>query len=203
MKRTLITVAAAGALLIGGRCGLRRDPLRQLGVIKACYDSGGNLRVIDESKTCGKGFTPLSWNAAGVPGAPGVWGYEVVRDEGTITGSAGTNFIAFSQGVDCPEGKRMLGWFAHGYMLPGSTAPARIDAASSDLFTDNDGQDYVSVEFTKGNGGQFVEGDTATGSSRRPAQRSADARSSASPGRLGGGRALLCAGEGWATGGHQ
>jgi hypothetical protein len=43
------------------------------GVIHGCYDSGGNVKVIDTDKTasCPKGYTALSWNQTGTQGPKG------------------------------------------------------------------------------------------------------------------------------------
>jgi hypothetical protein len=43
------------------------------GVIHGCYDSGGNVKVIDTSvtSTCPKGYTSLNWNQTGPQGPQG------------------------------------------------------------------------------------------------------------------------------------
>jgi hypothetical protein len=91
-----------------------------------------------------------------------VSGYEIVRDSGSTTGSAGTPFIAFSEGLACPAGKKMLGVFASGFVIPGpNSTGSTLDAAYTDLFTTNDDLEQVTVEFTRGNGETFRDGDEA------------------------------------------
>lgn len=46
------------------------------GAIHACYDSKGNLRVIDAGQSCSKHETPLSWNQQGPPGVQGLPGQD-------------------------------------------------------------------------------------------------------------------------------
>jgi hypothetical protein len=43
------------------------------GVVQGCYDSGGNLKVVD-ALPCPKGYTPLQWNQRGVKGDTGPQG---------------------------------------------------------------------------------------------------------------------------------
>jgi hypothetical protein len=40
------------------------------GVIQGCYDSGGNVKVV-EALPCPKSYTPFEWNQQGLPGAKG------------------------------------------------------------------------------------------------------------------------------------
>lgn len=59
------------------------------GVITACKDAKGTLRVIDAEagQTCSSNQQPLSWNQQGQPGpagAPGVGGYERVTLDGEM-----------------------------------------------------------------------------------------------------------------------
>jgi hypothetical protein len=48
------------------------------GTIHGCYDSGGNLRVIDTNvgPKCPRGYTSLDWNQTGPPGPQGPTGAE-------------------------------------------------------------------------------------------------------------------------------
>jgi hypothetical protein len=43
------------------------------GVIQGCYDSGGNVKVVD-ALPCPKGYTPLQWNQTGPKGPIGLAG---------------------------------------------------------------------------------------------------------------------------------
>jgi len=137
MRKTLITAAAVGALVVGGGVAYAAIP-GSSGVIKGCYDNGGNLRVIDESKSCPKGFTALSWNQQGVPGedgadgAPGTngaAGYEIVtRTFQHVIDTANQDFYMTDQ-VVCPAGKVAAGGGGRGIIGPrpdGSISPAHF-----------------------------------------------------------------------------
>jgi hypothetical protein len=41
------------------------------GVISGCYDSGGNLKIVDSSAPCPKGYTALPWSQQGAQGPKG------------------------------------------------------------------------------------------------------------------------------------
>jgi hypothetical protein len=107
-RRTLILGVLAGSVataLVGGIAWAAIPSAN--GTIRACYDAGGNLKVIDEGKSCAKGWTgPLIWNQQGTPGTPGtdgVSGYEIVtRDKIPGLGFTG-------EGASCPDGKKVLG----------------------------------------------------------------------------------------------
>ena len=63
--------AAAGALataLVGGIASAAIPG--PSGVIQGCYDSGGNVKVV-EALPCPRNYTPLQWNAGGPTGPPG------------------------------------------------------------------------------------------------------------------------------------
>jgi Collagen triple helix repeat (20 copies) len=64
------------------------------GVIQGCYDSGGNLRVVD-ALPCPRNFTALQWNQQGQPGQQGPQG---------IPGSKGDKGDQGVQGVQGPKG---------------------------------------------------------------------------------------------------
>lgn len=44
------------------------------GVIHGCYDTGGNVKVIDSDAACAKGYTPLNWSQTGPVGVAGPTG---------------------------------------------------------------------------------------------------------------------------------
>ncbi len=78
------------------------------GVIQGCYDSGGNVKVV-QALPCPKGFTPLQWNQQGVPGtngAPGPTGPTGAAS--TVAGPSGptgpTSTVAGSTGATGPAG---------------------------------------------------------------------------------------------------
>jgi hypothetical protein len=67
-------VAAGVLVAVAGATGLAVGAIPDsTGVIHGCYDSGGNLKVIDTAagQTCAKGYTPLNWSQTGPQGTPG------------------------------------------------------------------------------------------------------------------------------------
>jgi hypothetical protein len=67
----VIGAVAAAAVLAGGAAyGAVSSIPDSAGVIHGCYDSGGNVKVIDTSvtTTCPKGYTSLNWNQQGPAG---------------------------------------------------------------------------------------------------------------------------------------
>ena len=84
--RIIIISAASGFVLLaaGTAAGAAiAGPVDGQGVIHGCYDSGGNLKVIDSTTSCPKFYTQLNWNQQGpqgqqgqpgAPGAPGAQG---------------------------------------------------------------------------------------------------------------------------------
>ena len=63
--------AAAGAIataLVGGIASAAIPS--PSGVIQGCYDSGGNVKVV-EALPCPRNYTPLQWNQQGLQGAKG------------------------------------------------------------------------------------------------------------------------------------
>lgn len=114
MSRTsklMIGVGAAVALVLGGTVAWAQIPSAD-GTIRACYDTGGNVKLIDEGKSCPKGWKgPISWNQQGQPGADGtdgVSGYERVEatDLHEITDAITPSFVEI---VSCPPGKVVVG----------------------------------------------------------------------------------------------
>ena len=94
-----VVTALIGALIAGSMTfafASHSDPNE----IHACVDKQGNPRIVDDPATCRPNETPLTWNAQGQPGPPGVSGYEVVTVSSTTT---------FDITVPCPAGKKVLG----------------------------------------------------------------------------------------------
>ena len=90
-KRIGLVIAgvAAASVLAGGAAygAVSSIPDATTGVIHGCYDSGGNVKVIDTSvtATCPKGYTALNWNqtgSAGQNGTNGTNGSSVVTSAG-------------------------------------------------------------------------------------------------------------------------
>ena len=75
MRRRDLVAAAAGAVVataLAGSVALAAIP-GPGGVIQGCYDSGGNLKVV-EALSCPKNYTALRWNQQGIQGLPGADG---------------------------------------------------------------------------------------------------------------------------------
>ena len=71
MNRRTGTLVALALLAVGAVVGLAYGAIPGAnGVIQGCYDSGGNVKVVD-ALPCPKGFTPLQWNQQGVKGDKG------------------------------------------------------------------------------------------------------------------------------------
>jgi hypothetical protein len=67
------------------------------GVIQGCYDSGGNLKVV-EALSCPKNYTALRWNQQGIQGLPGADG-----EDGT-DGTSPTVVQLVPGDPNCPAG---------------------------------------------------------------------------------------------------
>ena|SRR5437867_10863792 len=132
LMATLVIGMIVGAAVWGTALAAIPDP--ETGVIQACYKTvTGQLRVVDAASECRNDESPLSWNEAGVPGPPGLSGYELRRQQ---------EYIAPGQHVGvtvlCSEGKRVLGG---GYVIEtptdvkvGGTAPWCTDAVCGGNF---------------------------------------------------------------------
>jgi hypothetical protein len=81
-------VVAAAVLAGGAPYGAVSSIPDSAGVIHGCYDSGGNVKVIDTSvtTTCPKGYTSLNWNQQG---PRGLQGNTVLNGTGVPSASAG------------------------------------------------------------------------------------------------------------------
>jgi hypothetical protein len=69
-------------------------PAAESGVFSACYDSGGNVKLIDNAKTatCPKGHTgPVTWNQIGPKGDKGDQGIQGIQGLPGTDGTNGTN----------------------------------------------------------------------------------------------------------------
>jgi hypothetical protein len=100
----VLVAVAAGA---GYAAGAIPDPN---GVIHGCYDSGGNLKVIDTStvSSCPKGYTSLDWNQTGPQGPAGVngvSGYQIVSEVVPYADPSSPVHRILS----CPTGKKAFG----------------------------------------------------------------------------------------------
>src|SRR5580704_19189631 len=91
---------AAAAVLVGGTAyGAVSSIPDAAGVVHGCYDSGGNVKVIDTSITasCPKGYSSLDWNQTGPAGKDGKDGTNGTNGSGVVT-SAGVPASACNPG---------------------------------------------------------------------------------------------------------
>lgn len=101
---------AAAAVLVGGTAyGAVSSIPDAAGVIHGCYDSGGNVKVIDTSvtATCPKGYSSLDWNQTGPAGQNGTNGTNGTNGSSVVT-SAGVPASACNPGdtdVDLATGE--------------------------------------------------------------------------------------------------
>jgi len=91
MKRFAVVGAAVAASVAVAGVALATIP--NAGVISACYQSGGILRVIDVEgdATCKKNETSLAWNVQGPQGAQGAQGIPGLQGETGATGATGAS----------------------------------------------------------------------------------------------------------------
>jgi hypothetical protein len=110
MHRTLISLAAL-AVAVAAIAGIGYAGIPgQGGVISACKDAKGSLKVIDAEagQTCNSNQQLLTWNQQGQPGPqglPGVSGWEIVDGSTVDTETSGAK-VALAV---CPAGKKPLG----------------------------------------------------------------------------------------------
>jgi hypothetical protein len=97
--RKIILPGAVGvALVLAGTAAgasIAQGPVSN-GQIQACYDSGGNLRVLLPGGTsCPKGYTALDWNVQGQPGQQG--GQGPAGPPGPAGGAADSGTVKVTQ----------------------------------------------------------------------------------------------------------
>jgi hypothetical protein len=115
MKRALVALAAAGALL--GLAGIAYATIPdENGVIHGCYQkSGGALRVVDNAVTnCAKTETSLNWNVKGATGPVGPQGDQGPQGPAGPQGPQGPQGPRGPQGPQGPQGP--AGTTTHGYV---------------------------------------------------------------------------------------
>lgn len=131
--RTPILAAAAAALglTIGGAVVAVADIPSANGTIRACYDSGGNVKLIDEGNGCPKGFKgPISWNQQGAPGEDGTQlniSSRYQSDQATM-GDPINGFLPFT--ALCRAGDIAVSWRAFDVRSPFSTEPVTVNGVS-------------------------------------------------------------------------
>jgi hypothetical protein len=105
IRRIVITGAAALALVASGTAAgaTLAGPVGGDGTIHGCYDSGGNVKVIDASATCPKTYTSLNWSQTGPQGAPGPQGPQGPKGD---TGATGPQAPKGDTGAIGPQGAK-------------------------------------------------------------------------------------------------
>ena len=109
-RRMLILGALAGSVATALISGIAWAAIPSAdGTIRACYDGGGTLRVIDEGSSCAKGWKgPIAWNQAGIPGEDGtqLTMQSVYEVESELEFDDGTQILRVA---DCRPGDIALG----------------------------------------------------------------------------------------------
>ena len=105
-RASLVLAAAAGALataLVGGIATAAIPGPN--GVIQGCYDSGGNVKVV-EALPCPRNYTPFQWNQQGIQGAQGLQGPQGDKGEKGETGAQGAQGVQGLPGPAGPQGEK-------------------------------------------------------------------------------------------------
>ena len=106
MRRRDLIAVTAGALVASVLAGgIAWAAIPEGGVIQGCYDSRGNLKVV-EALPCPKGFTSLPWNQQGPKGDKGDKGDPGLNGVDGIDGQDGVSVTSESEpaGANCAEG---------------------------------------------------------------------------------------------------
>jgi hypothetical protein len=117
MSRRDVIAALAGAatvIVLGGGVAWAAIPATPGGVIQGCYDSGGNVKVV-EAPPCPRGYTALPWNQQGPQGIQGPKGEKGDKgdkgDQGPqglqgLKGDTGDKGDQGPQGIQGPKGDK-------------------------------------------------------------------------------------------------
>lgn len=132
-RKVLLAAGFATVLLAGGGTALAVSSSipDSSGVIHGCYDSGGNVKVIDTSvtATCPKGYSSLDWNQTGPQGAAGAKGAQGSQGP---AGPAGPASLDAAIGSPCDEGTAYAGTLSVTYTPQGDgTDSVSIDCVQS------------------------------------------------------------------------
>src|SRR3954447_15043899 len=132
-KIALPTVAALGA---GGALAAAAIPGAD-GTITGCYAASGgqqgNLRVIDEGQSCGKGETQITWNQKGVQGDRGPEGPQGPQGPQGTAGANGTEALLI--GGEALSSGRARGFLAIDGIKGESTDSKHADAIDIKSFS--------------------------------------------------------------------
>jgi hypothetical protein len=107
MKRRDLVAAAAGAAVatvLAGGVAWAAIP-GPGGVIQGCYDSGGNVKVV-EALPCPRSYTPFEWNQTGPKGPSGEKGDKGDTGPPGAQGAQGERGPQGIQGIPGQEGER-------------------------------------------------------------------------------------------------
>ena len=108
------------------------------GVIQACYDSGGNLKVV-AALPCPKGYTPLQWNQLGLEGEKGDTGPAGANGTNGINGIDGIDGISVTSesepaGTNCAAGgSKFIAGNGNTYACNGVQGPPGTGGASTPI----------------------------------------------------------------------
>ena len=188
-SHTRLVILAVLVLLTSAGVAVAAIPA-QNGTISGCYDSKGNLRVIDTGQSCAKNETPLAWNQQGPPGTPGTPGED--GDKGD-PGEPGPGLASVDDldGLPCRVGSPDEGVLEVGYAaVSGSGRDVSFTCRSTTLYA-------LTVTHTTGGtvtGGPISCGTTCTASFAPGGE--VDLAATASPGYEFTGWTGACSGTG-------
>lgn len=97
-----LAAGAAAALLLGGAYAATAPggiPGSD-GVFNACYDNGGNVKLVPAGTSCSKGWTPTSWSQTGPAGPAGAAGQDGADGATGAPGADGANGTDGAPGAD-------------------------------------------------------------------------------------------------------
>ena len=122
MRRRDLVAALAGAALcivLAGGVAWAAIPTTPGGVIQGCYDSGGNVKVV-ESPPCPRTYTGFEWNQRGPQGLQGIQGPKGDKGDKGDTGDTGL------QGIPGPKGNQGIQGIPGPKGDTGDTGPSGI-----------------------------------------------------------------------------
>ena len=145
MKRFLLILAAAAAVIAGGVSAAYASIPDSGGVIHACYQSpppahGANLQVIDTGAggSCSGGMTALTWNQTGPQGPAGAQGpagpagpaatSSVATRDVHYSSPGGNSRFTDTQTIDCPSGTHAING---GVLQTAADSPWAADAVGA------------------------------------------------------------------------
>jgi hypothetical protein len=167
-KRLGVSAAglAIGVLMIGGTAFAVSSSIPDAnGIIHGCYDSGGNVKVIDTSVTsaCPKGYTALNWNYLGPQGQTGATGPQGPAGATGATGATGSTGAQGPAGISVGvsgSSETVVPLTTANVAVPVMSSPAAPVAGdyyvSSTILTIISTGDYVACTLANSSGGNFA-----------------------------------------------